>query len=86
MKPRRFPTYVHGTRASACATWRPRLRDQGSGRGAQARSDEAGNVRMRLEKAERAIEAERATVRELQRQLVAAGQVPRCSPGALTRS
>lgn len=40
----------------------------------QARSAEAGNVRMRLEKAERAIEAERASVRELQRQLAAARQ------------
>ena len=51
----------------------------------QARSAEAGNVRMRLEKAERAIEAERANVRELQRQLAAASQVPPAHPLALSR-
>lgn len=55
-----------------------------AGGGAQARSAEAGNVRMRLEKAERAIEAERASVRELQRQLAAARQAPPApsSPGS----
>ena len=55
-----------------------------AGGSAQARSAEAGNVRMRLEKAERAIEAERASVRELQRQLAAARQAPPASstPGA----
>jgi len=49
----------------------------------QAHSDEQSNVRMRLDKAERAIEAERATVCELRRRLAAAEQVP---PAPLRRS
>lgn len=44
--------------------------------GVQAHAAEGSKMQVRVEKAERAIEQERATVRELQRALNAAHQVP----------